>query len=536
MKTINKIFCALIVLTTIMSSCDVDKINDLKNNFLIAVDVNAVDNKKEIAVSNANDGSTAIDGLAITLSGDNLSDIYTSDGSAALNFVDGNIVIGLDKNVTPTEANPINVTATITATGYVSKTLNLVFDGTALEAISVPLLEKANLPENVVIEEKVEEVTGGTTAADIVIVTEKADETENLSTITVPANTEVKDKDGNTVDGSLSVTVDSYELTADSGSDFNAFDEVPEATTDSGDAITPTSMINIAAKVGSENVVPENISIETEENQELFIVLSDGTAIKVPTPAAKSIGRKSNINILFFVAIRNLLTQFQLERELELGRGFRFIVGRIIEASTVCSTKSVTVTNNGASGEFTFSIKEGATAVFSTSRTVFAGESTTISGLSLSTIKNYSLVVSAKTVNGTVETYNSAFSCGDSNIEISNTTAMPVETLNIPISAACPSISVQLANTTIKYKVAGSSSNYVIYGKTNDAAVLDSNLPTLANNTNYVFSVFHKKSYNTENEPKLGSRIKTLVASGDSFFVDRLDDICDRVEDQNFVK
>ena len=228
MKSIKKILYLLFLITTVIA-CDLEKITSLQDEFKIIVNPDAVFNKKEIEVVNATNENRALPkDLAITIFGENASNIYTSDGNKTLTFDKAKIVIGLTKNVSVSTENPIRLTAKFSAEGYISKTIDLIFDGTPVETIIIPLLEKENLPDSVTHDEKTEAVTEGTTAAEV-----------NTEKVTIPVHTKIKDKNENTVNGELKITVESYDLKTDSN--LSTVDLIPIARTKNGNIIEITS-------------------------------------------------------------------------------------------------------------------------------------------------------------------------------------------------------------------------------------------------------------------------------------------------------
>ena len=147
MKTINKLICTLLFIG--VTSCDLDKITSLKDDFRITVTPDAVGNKKEIQINNAtNSDPVPSEIIKISISGDVASDIYTSDGSSSFKFDQGKIVIGLKKGMEASPESPIHVSIKVEAEGYLSKTKELEFDGSGSESIlvgnSVELTAKKN--------------------------------------------------------------------------------------------------------------------------------------------------------------------------------------------------------------------------------------------------------------------------------------------------------------------------------------------------------------------------------------------------------
>lgn len=510
------------MITASVVSCDVDKITSLQDTLKIIVNPDAVKNKKEISVVNANNAGATIPNLSIALSGDNTSDIYTSDGQAALNFNGGQIVIGLKQNITPSIENPINVKAELSADGYITKTIDLIFDGEPVEAISVPLLEKANLPDNVKVEEETQPVTGGTTNGAVEVSAKKADGSAALATVTIPDNTEINDENGNPVSGTLEVSMQTLELDAESGSDFNISEEVPNLATENGDAVIPSSVIQLDFNVGSTPVVPSEITLDVDSSEDVFITLSDGTLFKIPSNLlGKSNAKKSSVTgfTINFTALYALLGS-------RLGLSAIITIGTAFGPDATCSG-DVTITNGGASTSIIFKLKDSDNkTVASSTQTIYANESQTVTGITLIEGANYSLEISAETANGNVLLSSTTVDCNilNTSIEISDESKLPTEVLNIPFSITCPTVAIALDQTTLRYKKNGGD-KYIVYGKIIDGK-LDSKLPVLEANTEYVFEFYYEKIRNTESDPTLGSEIKELISTYDTA------SICAKIEDE----
>ena len=123
MKTINKLICTLLFIG--VTSCDLDKITSLKDDFRITVTPDAVDNKKEIQINNATNSDPVTSDIKMSISGDAASNIYTSDGSSSFKFDQGKIVIGLKKGMEASPENPIHASIKVEAEGYLSKTKDI---------------------------------------------------------------------------------------------------------------------------------------------------------------------------------------------------------------------------------------------------------------------------------------------------------------------------------------------------------------------------------------------------------------------------
>jgi hypothetical protein len=524
MKNLHKLFYTLMI-TAAVVSCDVDKITSLQDTLKIIVNPDAVNNKKEITVVNANNAGATIPNLAIALSGDNTSDIFTSDGQATLNFNGGQIVIGLKQNITPSIENPISIKAELSADGYITKTIDLVFDGEPVEAISVPLLEKANLPNNVKVEEDTQPVTGGATDGAVEVSAEKADGSAALATVTIPDNTEINDENGNPVSGTLEVSMQTLELDAESGSDFNISEEVPNLATENGDVVLPSSVIQLDFNVGTTPVIPSEITLDVDSTEDVFVTLSDGTLYKIPSNLlGKSTAKKSSNIVggftIDFYALRGLLGIATIKFPITLTLGVQAVIG------TTCKG-DVTITNGGASTSIIFKLKDSDNkTVASSTQTIYANESQTVTDIILISGFDYTLEISAETVNGSILLSSTTVDCNilDTSIEISDESKLPTEVLDIPFSITCPTVAIALDQTTLKYKKNGGD-KYIVYGKIIDGK-LDSKLPVLEANTEYVFEFFYEKVRNTESDPTLGSEIKELISTYDTA------SICAKIEDE----
>ena len=217
-----------------VTSCDIDKITSLKDDFRITVTPDAVDNKKEIQINNATNSNPVTSDIKMSISGDAASNIYTSDGSSSFKFDQGKIVIGLKKGMEPSPENPIHASVKVEAEGYLSKTKILTFDGSGSESININLVKIDDLPETIQIVEETGALSDDETTTDIEVSITSSDETEELAKIVLEAGSSFEDDNGEPVEGSnLVMNIETYELQTqivDEQTGYSATEEIEEIT------------------------------------------------------------------------------------------------------------------------------------------------------------------------------------------------------------------------------------------------------------------------------------------------------------------
>ena len=306
MKTINKLIC--ILLFTGVTSCDLDKITSLKDDFRITVTPDAVDNKKEIQINNATNNNPVTSDITMSISGDAASNIYTSDGKSSFAFDQGKIVIGLKKGMEPSPENPIHASVTVEAEGYLSKTKILTFDGSGSESININLLKIDDLPKTIQIVEETGALSDDETTTDIEVSITSSDETEELAKIVLEAGSSFEDNNGEPVEGSnLVMNIETYELQTqivDEQTGYSATEEIEEITLPaSGDneeaTLEPFSVISVDTTLDGSPVnisedTPAKVSVsipdDGQEYQVFFVEKGSDTAI----PIASLVGNVAN--------------------------------------------------------------------------------------------------------------------------------------------------------------------------------------------------------------------------------------------------
>ena len=216
MKNIKKILFLLVAVVTI-TSCEIDKVSNLQDDFVISVGADPIGSKVAVAVFDAAEG-TLIDGdVEIILSGPNADDIFTISGSKNIGLDNGVVVLGVNKNVAVSAENPIVINATFRAEGYTDRDRQIVFDGQDIREEQVTMLNESNLPETVVLVSEEQPMNNGATSEEIEVSITSNSNAEEVTEFNLPEATTFEDEDGNPITGT--------ELTAD----FQTFDsQVPE--------------------------------------------------------------------------------------------------------------------------------------------------------------------------------------------------------------------------------------------------------------------------------------------------------------------
>ena len=566
MKTINKIICTLLFIG--VTSCNVDKITSLKDDFEITVTPDAIDNKKEIQINNATNSDPVPSAIIkMSISGDVASDIYTPDGSSSFVFDEGKIVIGLKKGMETSPENPIHADVTFEAEGYLSKTEILTFDGSGSESININLVKIDDLPETIQIEEETGALSDNETTTDIEVSITSANKTEKLAKILLEAGSSFEDNNGNPVNGSnLVMNIVTYELQTeivDEQTGYSATEELANILLEAGSSFednngNPVNGSNLVMNIVTYDLQTEIVDEQTgysatEEFKEItipasgddeeailepFSVISldtslDGTPVNISedTPATVNIsvpndeyevyfvekGSNTAIQITFKdkVANRSAGSSAIKQKQFKAYKTGLYFIAIKLYQSVFCSEDFTTLNfiNNKAADRYRIILKEDGYIKKSSNVTLFNGEEIAIqfrpkkeSLYTLSVIHNQKDFLSKNIVCGRIYP---TFELG-----ITETASYV-----IPMNINCPSISIALDETTIYYKSDGESEFYP-YGKAVAGEL--NNTPKLEDNTDYQFQFFYDETITTD--AILGSEIKELIDSYD------LDEICDEIE------
>ena len=518
MKIINKLICTLLFMG--ITSCDIDKITSLKDDFRITVTPDAVDNKKEIQINNATNSNPVTSDIKMSISGDAASNIYTSDGSSSFKFDQGKIVIGLKKGMEASPESPIHISIKVEVEGYLSKTKDVTFDGSGSESININLVKIDDLPETIQIVEETGALSDDETTTDIEVSISSSDETEELVNIVLEAGSSFENDNGEPMEGSdLIMNIETYELQTeivDNNTGYSVTEEIegitiPASGDDEEATLEPFSVISVDTTLDG---TPVNISQDTpakvsvsipddgQEYQVFFVEKGSNTAIPIPSLVGNVANRSAGSNVF---------TQLQFEAFLN---GLYFIAIKLYQ-SAFCSVDLTTLTfsNNMAADVYRITLKEDGNIKSSSNVTLFNGEETTIQ-FHPKNDRIYSLTV----INKGKDVLNQEIICGMvyPTFELGVTeTASYV----IPMGITCPSVSIALDETPIYYKSIGENTFYP-YGKA-VAGELNSS-PKLDSNTDYQFQFFYEITRTTE--AILGSKIEELIDSYD------LDEICVEIE------
>lgn len=185
------------ILLVAQVSC-VDK--KFEEEFKISITPDVIMGNTIIDVVNANGDETQISGT-IVFEGEGSDLIYTSSGNKSFEFSEGLLDVGILSSANISKENPISVLATITADGYYSKTIPVVFNGNeGINQINVNLLEKDNLPEGIQIAD-LSSVLVDNKITESVIFNPVNSSGETLGKFEIPEGTSFLDENGNIIEG-----------------------------------------------------------------------------------------------------------------------------------------------------------------------------------------------------------------------------------------------------------------------------------------------------------------------------------------------
>lgn len=209
MKTIKYLIMAFLLIVQV--SC-IDK--KFEEEFKLVITPDAVVSKVNLNLVDVTDANTPIPTASVSFSGEHASKIYTPEGKQDFTASDGALSFGLLSGVSPSLENPITIGMTVNATGYDTKTEELVFDGTnSAQLLTVTMNKTGQEAPGVQIVSKTENLSENKTTEVIEITNTNESEEEGNSeevaetTLTIEAATSFLDEDGATITGG-SIEVD----------------------------------------------------------------------------------------------------------------------------------------------------------------------------------------------------------------------------------------------------------------------------------------------------------------------------------------
>lgn len=216
----------LFAISLLITACDFQKVTDLQDDFEIKVSAEPVFSIVNLKVFNAKDGSDISESLDLSFSGADADKIYTVNGTRDYKIENGFVTLGINRNATVSAENPISVTAVISASGYVSKTQEVNFDGSDIQEVQISMLKESDLPQAVSFQSVTEGLTDNKTTQEILLEVPPANDEDDVVEVSIPADTEFYDENGNTITGgSVTVELQAFDTT------IPTLDELSEITT-----------------------------------------------------------------------------------------------------------------------------------------------------------------------------------------------------------------------------------------------------------------------------------------------------------------
>ncbi|MGY5355017.1 hypothetical protein [Wenyingzhuangia sp. IMCC45467] len=203
MKTIKYIIIAVLLITQVRC---IDK--KFENEFKISVTPDAVVSKVNLNLVDVGDASKPIPTANISFSGEASDKIYTPEGKKEFVASDGVLSFGLLSSLSPSFENPINITMTVEALGYDTKSQTIVFDGTnQSQLLTVTLNKTGEEAPGIQVVSKTVALNDNKTTSSIEITNTNESEEEGVSeeveesVLTIEADTGFLDEDGMAIEG-----------------------------------------------------------------------------------------------------------------------------------------------------------------------------------------------------------------------------------------------------------------------------------------------------------------------------------------------
>lgn len=228
-KDMKKIL-QLLTICLILTSCEFQKVTDLQDSFEIKVLAEPVLSKLNIKVFNSKDGSDISEKINLSFSGAGADQIYTVNGSKRFLIEKGLITVGINRNTVVSDQTPLTISATVTADGYMTKTQEINFDGSDIQEVQISLMKLDDLPSSTIIKSVTETLKNNKTTKEILIeIPPTTDEDDTIMEVSIPADTEFYDENGNVMTGgNVTIDLQTFETTIPSVDELSANVTNPE--------------------------------------------------------------------------------------------------------------------------------------------------------------------------------------------------------------------------------------------------------------------------------------------------------------------
>lgn len=280
-KFYNYLTVGLIGLLTL--SC-----NKAKENIDIQINADIIHYSVLLEVSEPS-GTTPV-GLSMSVTGSDAGAIYDIVGNRNLQLSNGLITLGVSPKNEPTGGNPVNFSVKISGPGYASVTVPVIIDkGQFNQVKTVRILKLSSLPLYVTAVDKIMPLGGnGTPAQPITISSPKNAVSQEVTTVTVPANTQFLDAAGTQITGnSVDLNIVNYntQLAGSSslfpGGTFSATNVTDSNNQTISAFFFPAAFATVTLKVNNIDIkkFSQPITISLELNP-LYKTLNSNTTVK----------------------------------------------------------------------------------------------------------------------------------------------------------------------------------------------------------------------------------------------------------------
>lgn len=219
----------LIAICLLITACDFEKVTSLQDDFEIKVSAEPVFSIINLKVFNAKDGSDITENLDLKFSGENADKVYTVNGSKKFKIENGFVTLGINRNIVVSPENPIEVTATISANGFVSKTQVVNFDGSDIQEVQISMLKESDLPQSIAYINVTETLQDNKTTKEILIEIPPTTDEDDIMEVSIPKDTEFYDENGNTITGgNVTVELQTFDTTVPTLDELSADVANPE--------------------------------------------------------------------------------------------------------------------------------------------------------------------------------------------------------------------------------------------------------------------------------------------------------------------
>jgi hypothetical protein len=196
-----------ITLTILLTSCEFEKLTTVQDDFAITITADPVSSLVNLKVFDSKDGSDIPEEITLTFSGSDAEKVHTISGTKNFKVENGLITVGINRNISVSSETPLQITANVSANGYMPKSQTINFDGEAIQEVQISMMNRDDLPASTFLKSVTETLVDNKTTKEVLIEIPPVSDEDDVMEVSIPADTEFYDENGNVMTGG-DVTID----------------------------------------------------------------------------------------------------------------------------------------------------------------------------------------------------------------------------------------------------------------------------------------------------------------------------------------